>query len=157
MNLKPLLSSQVFVGLGFPYEGPAPIEAIALGCVFLQPHFNPPHSSDNNDFYKGKPTTRQVWRYFNETKKQLESTPMGCKCIDNVGSQISSQHPYAETSIGKPHVWTVDVTNKSDVREALRSILHTEVVNRPTSGLALYKCSGTFLLVVYVLLTVAAA
>lgn len=51
---------QVFVGLGFPYEGPAPIEAIALGCVFLQPQFDPPHSSDNNDFYKGKPTTRQV-------------------------------------------------------------------------------------------------
>lgn len=54
------LDSQVFVGLGFPYEGPAPIEAIALGCVFLQPRFQPPHSSDNNDFYKGKPTTRQV-------------------------------------------------------------------------------------------------
>lgn len=52
--------SQVFVGLGFPYEGPAPIEAIALGCVLLQPRFDPPHSSDNNDFYKGKPTTRQV-------------------------------------------------------------------------------------------------
>lgn len=82
---------------------------------------------------------------------------MGRKCIDNVGSQISSQHPYAETSIGKPHVWTVDVTNKSDVREALRSILHTEVVNRPTLGFTLYKCTGTFLLVVHVLLTVAAA
>lgn len=54
------LPFQVFVGLGFPYEGPAPIEAIALGCVFLQPRFHPPHSSDNNDFYKGKPTTRQV-------------------------------------------------------------------------------------------------
>lgn len=60
-NVFPLLlPSQVFVGLGFPYEGPAPIEAIALGCVFLQPRFDPPHSSDNNNFYKGKPTTRQV-------------------------------------------------------------------------------------------------
>ncbi|XP_068162098.1 alpha-1,6-mannosylglycoprotein 6-beta-N-acetylglucosaminyltransferase B-like [Antennarius striatus] len=97
--LQLLHRAKVFVGLGFPYEGPAPIEAIALGCVFLQPRFNPPHSSDNNEFYKGKPTTRQ----------------------------ISSQHPYAETFIGKPHVWTVDTTNKTDVREAIRAILHTEV------------------------------
>lgn len=51
---------QVFIGLGFPYEGPAPIEAIALGCIFLQPRFDPPHTSDNNNFYKGKPTTRKV-------------------------------------------------------------------------------------------------
>ncbi|XP_076616798.1 alpha-1,6-mannosylglycoprotein 6-beta-N-acetylglucosaminyltransferase B-like [Chaetodon auriga] len=97
--LRLLRRAKVFVGLGFPYEGPAPIEAIALGCVFLQPRFDPPHSSENNDFYKGKPTTRQ----------------------------ISSQHPYAETFIGKPHVWTVDVTNKTDVREAVRGILRTEV------------------------------
>ncbi|XP_031699688.1 alpha-1,6-mannosylglycoprotein 6-beta-N-acetylglucosaminyltransferase B-like isoform X1 [Anarrhichthys ocellatus] len=97
--LRLLRRAKVFVGLGFPYEGPAPIEAIALGCVFLQPRFHPPHLSDNNDFYKGKPTTRQ----------------------------ISSQHPYAEEFIGKPHVWTVDVTNKTDVREAARAILRTEV------------------------------
>ncbi|XP_068610972.1 alpha-1,6-mannosylglycoprotein 6-beta-N-acetylglucosaminyltransferase B-like [Brachionichthys hirsutus] len=97
--LRLLRRARVFVGLGFPYEGPAPIEAIALGCVFLQPRFDPPHSSDNNEFYKGKPTTRQ----------------------------ISSQHPYAETFIGKPHVWTVNPTNKTDVREAVRAILRTEV------------------------------
>lgn len=54
------LPLQVFVGLGFPYEGPAPIEAIALGCVFLQPRLHPPHSADNNNFYKGKPTSRKV-------------------------------------------------------------------------------------------------
>lgn len=52
--------SQVFVGLGFPYEGPAPIEAISLGCVFLQPRFSASRSSDSNHFYSGKPTTRQV-------------------------------------------------------------------------------------------------
>ncbi|XP_028286205.1 alpha-1,6-mannosylglycoprotein 6-beta-N-acetylglucosaminyltransferase B-like [Parambassis ranga] len=94
-----LRRAKVFVGLGFPYEGPAPIEAIALGCVFLQPKFDPPHSSENNDFYKGKPTTRQ----------------------------ISSQHPYAEEFIGKPYVWTVNVTNKTDIQEAVKAILSTEV------------------------------
>ncbi|XP_071397465.1 alpha-1,6-mannosylglycoprotein 6-beta-N-acetylglucosaminyltransferase B-like [Centroberyx affinis] len=97
--LRLLRKAKVFVGLGFPYEGPAPIEAIALGCVFLQPRFDPPHSSDSSDFYKGKPTTRQ----------------------------ISSQHPYAEDFIGKPYVWTVDMTNWTDVREAVRAILLTEV------------------------------
>ncbi|XP_061612604.1 alpha-1,6-mannosylglycoprotein 6-beta-N-acetylglucosaminyltransferase B-like [Phyllopteryx taeniolatus] len=97
--LRLLRRAKVFVGLGFPYEGPAPIEAIALGCVFLQPRLNPPHSSDNNNFYKGKPTTRK----------------------------ISSQHPYAEKSIGRPHVWTVDVTNKTQVRAAVKEILRTEV------------------------------
>ena len=28
---------QVFVGLGFPYEGPAPLEAVANGAAFLNP------------------------------------------------------------------------------------------------------------------------
>ncbi|KAF3704509.1 Alpha-1,6-mannosylglycoprotein 6-beta-N-acetylglucosaminyltransferase B [Channa argus] len=97
--LRLLRRAKVFVGLGFPYEGPAPTEAIALGCVFLQPRFEPPHSSDNNDFYKGKPTTRQ----------------------------ISSQHPYTEDIIGKPHVWTVDISNRTDVQEAVKAILGTEV------------------------------
>ena len=32
----------MFVGLGFPYEGPAPLEAIADGCFFLNPKFSPP-------------------------------------------------------------------------------------------------------------------
>lgn len=51
---------KLFVGFGFPYEGPAPLEAIANGCIFLQPKFNPPHSSLNHDFFRGKPTSRKV-------------------------------------------------------------------------------------------------
>lgn len=51
---------QLFVGLSFPYEGPAPLEAIANGCAFLNPKFNPPKSSKNTDFFKGKPTLREV-------------------------------------------------------------------------------------------------
>ncbi|XP_077482582.1 alpha-1,6-mannosylglycoprotein 6-beta-N-acetylglucosaminyltransferase B-like [Stigmatopora argus] len=97
--LRLLRKAKIFVGLGFPYEGPAPMEAIALGCVFLQPRFNPPHSSEKNDFYKGKPTTRK----------------------------ISSQHPYAEQFIGRPHVWTVDATNETEVRQAVREILRSQV------------------------------
>ncbi|KAJ7984537.1 hypothetical protein DPEC_G00355830 [Dallia pectoralis] len=97
--LQLLRRAKVFVGLGFPYEGPAPLEAIASGCVFLQPRFQPPLSSETSDFYKGKPTTRLV----------------------------SSQHPYAEVFIGKPFVWTVDLTNKTEVQETVRAILRTEV------------------------------
>ncbi|KAI1896246.1 hypothetical protein AGOR_G00092830 [Albula goreensis] len=94
-----LRRAKLFVGLGFPYEGPAPLEAIALGCVFLQPRFQPPHSPENSNFYQGKPTTRQ----------------------------IHSQHPYAENFIGKPYVWTVDMDNTTEVQEAVRAIERTEV------------------------------
>lgn len=54
---------QLFVGLGFPYEGPAPLEAIANGCAFLNPKFSPPKSSKNTDFFIGKPTLREVSVY----------------------------------------------------------------------------------------------
>lgn len=55
-----LLGFQLFIGFGFPYEGPAPLEAIANGCIFLQPKFGPPHSSLNHEFFRGKPTSREV-------------------------------------------------------------------------------------------------
>eukprot|EP00064_Thunnus_orientalis_P011349 superscaffoldBa00001632_g11379 len=55
-----LRETKLFVGLSFPYEGPAPLEAIANGCAFLNPKFNPPKSSKNTDFFKGKPTLREV-------------------------------------------------------------------------------------------------
>lgn len=54
------LALQLFIGFGFPYEGPAPLEAIANGCVFLQSRFSPPHSSLNHEFFRGKPTSREV-------------------------------------------------------------------------------------------------
>lgn len=49
--------------------------------------------------------------------------------VYNFQLQISSQHPYAEEFIGKRYVWTVDVTNKSDIREAVKAILRSEVVS----------------------------
>ena len=55
---------QIFIGLGFPYEGPAPLEAIANGAVFINPKFNPPHNSKNTKFFKGKPTERKVSKTF---------------------------------------------------------------------------------------------
>lgn len=95
---KLLRQAKVFVGLGFPYEGPAPLEAIANGAVFLNPRFTPPHSSKNTKFFKGKPTQREV----------------------------TSQHPYAEVFIGKPSVYTINMNNLTEVRQALDEILQKD-------------------------------
>ncbi|KAK7112831.1 alpha-1,6-mannosylglycoprotein 6-beta-N-acetylglucosaminyltransferase A-like [Littorina saxatilis] len=90
-----LRQAKMFIGLGFPYEGPAPLEAIANGAVFLNPRFSPPHSSKNTKFFKGKPTQREV----------------------------TSQHPYAEVFVGKPHVYTIDMKNLTEVQLAVEEVL----------------------------------
>ncbi|XP_042568234.1 alpha-1,6-mannosylglycoprotein 6-beta-N-acetylglucosaminyltransferase A-like [Cyprinus carpio] len=89
----------LFVGLSFPYEGPAPLEAIANGCTFLNPRFDPPKSSKNTDFFKGKPTLRE----------------------------LTSQHPYAEVYIGRPHVWTVNIDDPAEVQNAIKAILSQKI------------------------------
>ncbi|XP_048885710.1 alpha-1,6-mannosylglycoprotein 6-beta-N-acetylglucosaminyltransferase A-like [Brienomyrus brachyistius] len=94
-----LRETKLFVGLSFPYEGPAPLEAIANGCAFLNPRFNTPKSSKNTEFFKGKPTFRE----------------------------LTSQHPYAEVYISRPHVWTVDIENPAEVESAIRSILSQKI------------------------------
>lgn len=40
---------------------------------------------------------------------------------------MSSQHPYAEDFIGKPHVWTVDYNNSEEFEAAIKTILRTQV------------------------------
>ncbi|KAK2561560.1 hypothetical protein P5673_015541, partial [Acropora cervicornis] len=88
----------VFVGLGKPYEGPAALEALANGCFFLNPKFNPPLDRTNTGFFAGKPFNRK----------------------------ITSQNPYAEVFVGKPFVHTVDINNSTEVEEALRQIINTK-------------------------------
>ncbi|XP_026054807.1 alpha-1,6-mannosylglycoprotein 6-beta-N-acetylglucosaminyltransferase A-like [Carassius auratus] len=90
---------ELFVGLSFPYEGPAPLEAIANGCAFLNPRFDTPKSSKNTDFFKGKPTLRE----------------------------LTSQHPYAEVYIGRPHVWTVNIDDRAEVENAIKAILSQKI------------------------------
>ncbi|XP_037542259.1 alpha-1,6-mannosylglycoprotein 6-beta-N-acetylglucosaminyltransferase A [Nematolebias whitei] len=93
-----LRQSKVFVGLSFPYEGPAPLEALANGCIFLNPRLKPPQSSLNSEFFKGKPNIREV----------------------------TSQHPYAE-AIGEPYVWMVDMYNQTDVQRTITAILNHSI------------------------------
>ncbi|VBB28148.1 unnamed protein product [Acanthocheilonema viteae] len=87
--------------LGFPFEGPAPLEAIASGVVFINPAFNPPKSRNTSDFFKDKPTLRK----------------------------LTSQNPYAELFIGRPHVLTVDIENLSQVEDAI----HEALLSKPTA------------------------
>lgn len=93
-----LESSKVFVGLGQPYEGPAALEALANGCFFLNPKYNPPLDRTNTGFFAGKPLIRK----------------------------ISSQNPYAEVFVGKPFVQTVDIHNLTEVEGALLEITNTK-------------------------------
>lgn len=76
-------SLQLFVGLSFPYEGPAPLEAIANGCAFLNPKFNLPKSSKNTDFFKGKPTLREV-RGGGFSITLLPSSPGNTQAVPNL-------------------------------------------------------------------------
>uniref|UniRef100_A0A915Q629 alpha-1,6-mannosyl-glycoprotein 6-beta-N-acetylglucosaminyltransferase n=1 Tax=Setaria digitata TaxID=48799 RepID=A0A915Q629_9BILA len=89
-----------FDGLGFPFEGPAPLEAIANGAVFINPSFKPPKSRKTCDFFKDKPTLRE----------------------------LTSQNPYAEIFIGRPQVLTIDIANSSQVEDAIRDALLSKPV-----------------------------
>ncbi|XP_078344105.1 alpha-1,6-mannosylglycoprotein 6-beta-N-acetylglucosaminyltransferase A-like, partial [Oculina patagonica] len=93
-----LESSKVFVGLGEPFEGPGALEALANGCFFLNPKYEPPLDRTNAGFFAGKPVNRK----------------------------ITSQNPYAEVFVGKPFVQTVDIHNLTEVEEALREIINTD-------------------------------
>ncbi|XP_047137924.1 alpha-1,6-mannosylglycoprotein 6-beta-N-acetylglucosaminyltransferase A isoform X1 [Hydra vulgaris] len=93
-----LKQTTVFIGLGFPYEGPAPLEAIADGCFFINPKFLPPIGKENHDFFKTKPTNRR----------------------------LTSQHPYAEHFIGEPYVFTFDINNPVEAIKVLEDINEKE-------------------------------
>ena len=67
-----LETAKIFVGMGFPFEGPSPLEALDHGCYFLNPIFQEPigrHSEKSKsnkeheyikDFFFDKPTFRKL-------------------------------------------------------------------------------------------------
>ena len=89
-----LSQSKLFLGMGFPFEGPGPLEAMANGVVYLQPRYQTPYSKLNNQFFRGKPTLRE----------------------------LTSQNPYMEEFVGKPYCYTIDVTDDVTVRSTLEEI-----------------------------------
>ena len=77
--------------------------------------FSPPHNRYNSQFFGDKPTRRLV----------------------------TSQNPYAEKFIGQPFVYTIDISNSTEVGLAMRKIMKTSVSRKPTTlikiGLILKK------------------
>ena len=73
---KVLEEAKLFVGLGFPFEAPSPLEALQAGCYFINPIWDPPIGRSLNasryskDYIKGlidikgffndKPTLRKL-------------------------------------------------------------------------------------------------
>ncbi|VDO92002.1 unnamed protein product [Heligmosomoides polygyrus] len=94
-----LKSVNIFVGLGFPFEGPAPLEALASGAVFINPRFEPSKSRRNTPFLRDKPTLRE----------------------------FTSQSPYLER-IGPPHVYTVDFNDISALESVIRKAVEEKPV-----------------------------
>lgn len=85
--------------MGFPYEGPAPLEAIANGCIFLNPKLSPALNRYNSAFLKSKPTLRA----------------------------LTSQNPYTENFIGSPYVYTFNMEDATSVLKTMEKIMKTDV------------------------------
>uniref|UniRef100_A0A7E4USP5 alpha-1,6-mannosyl-glycoprotein 6-beta-N-acetylglucosaminyltransferase n=1 Tax=Panagrellus redivivus TaxID=6233 RepID=A0A7E4USP5_PANRE len=94
-----LRKSKVFLGLGFPVEGPAPLEAISNGAIFINHRFNESKSRMTWWFFVDKPTLRK----------------------------LTSQNPYMERFVGEPWVITVDVFNQTELKSAYEKAMATEV------------------------------
>lgn len=90
-----LKKTRIFVGLGFPFEGPAPLEAIAQGAVFLNPTFDDPVSSKNHKFFLKKPTQRG----------------------------LRFQNPYVQDYIGEPYSYAVNIKDEIVLTSVLKRIL----------------------------------
>jgi len=91
--------AKLFIGLGFPYEGPAPLEAIANGCFFLNPKLSPPVNRVNTKFFNSKPTLRS----------------------------LTSQNPYAEEFIAAPYVYTINADDPHEVDKTMKMIKNQSV------------------------------
>ena len=92
-----------FLGLGFPYDGPAAMEAVAAGVVFIQPILDV--TRENSDFLKNKPNDRK----------------------------LTSQHGYLERFVGEPWVYTLDYGENFSEFENVKNLmvkLRSEIVLR---------------------------
>ena len=98
-DLSELLSNtHLFVGLGFPFLGPGPFDALAHGCAYLQPTFKQPKNRDTDTFFTGKPTMLT----------------------------LNSQHSYLEKFGNAEYVYTVDYEDIEQVRAVVEKISNSE-------------------------------
>ncbi|EDO45859.1 predicted protein, partial [Nematostella vectensis] len=87
------------VGLGSPLEDMAPLRALSKGCVFINPKFDPPRDRLNTPELADKPSLRK----------------------------LTSQQPYLEKFVAKPHAVTLDLGNSSQIEAAIKRIAKTKV------------------------------
>ena len=90
--------THLFVGLGFPFIGPGPFDALAHGCTFLQPNFEIPKNRNTDGFFHGKPTMLT----------------------------LTSQHSYLEQFGDPEYVYTVDYNDIDLVNENVDRIAKRE-------------------------------
>ncbi|KAK7893609.1 hypothetical protein WMY93_022761 [Mugilogobius chulae] len=88
----------LFVGLSFPYEGPARSRPSPTAALSSTPNSTP--------------------------RKQQEH---GLLQREAHAQRVDVAASYAEVYIGPPHVWTVDIENPGEVERALRSILSQKI------------------------------
>eukprot|EP00794_Sanderia_malayensis_P019254 gene19254-21182_t len=94
-NLTDLLArAKLFIGLGFPFEGPGPLDAISQGAVYLNPKFPVPKNKINDKFFEGKPFLRK----------------------------LTSQNPYMEDFVQQPYAYTLDFRDKEQLVSLLKKI-----------------------------------
>ena len=86
--------THLFVGLGLPFIGPGPLDALAHGCTFLQPSFEIPKNRDTDALFQGKPTMLT----------------------------LNSQHSYLEKFGDPDYVYTIDYNNIELVKQVVEQI-----------------------------------
>uniref|UniRef100_H2YVL1 alpha-1,6-mannosyl-glycoprotein 6-beta-N-acetylglucosaminyltransferase n=1 Tax=Ciona savignyi TaxID=51511 RepID=H2YVL1_CIOSA len=87
-----LQRTKVFVGMGFPYEGPAPLEAIANGAVYLNVRF-----SKSSPLYEKAASFFKV-SFFTCLYDRIKFITFFGKPTSR---KLTSQHPYTSTFIGR--------------------------------------------------------
>ncbi|VDP65705.1 unnamed protein product [Echinostoma caproni] len=145
-----LRSAKVFVGLGFPYEGPAPLEAIANGVIFLNPVFKTPHSRNNTKFFADKPTSREVSQHRKRccvvsclcaACLRLFTLRLCWRCCISAFAvpdlllhhqhqnrsaeycELTSQQPYLERYVGEPYTYLIETDNPDQIRQTVRRLM----------------------------------
>ncbi|XP_068688277.1 alpha-1,6-mannosylglycoprotein 6-beta-N-acetylglucosaminyltransferase A-like [Montipora foliosa] len=100
-TVKELLrKSKLFIGLGSPHEKALALEALAQGCIVMNPKFIRPKNRLNSEALRQQPSSRN----------------------------LTSEHPYLEQFVGKPFVYTVDIRNKAEVMTAMKEILKKQIL-----------------------------
>eukprot|EP00899_Mesostigma_viride_P003233 jgi/Mesvir1/12910/Mv05932-RA.1 len=112
-----LRRAAVLVGVGAPSEGPTPVEAVALGCIFLNPMV-----SDGTGGSSG-PGQGGLGASMSGAVTKTGTTRRGMPSA----RALTSQHPYLERHVGTPHVWTFPFTPPgiAMVRRGLERLVET--------------------------------